>query len=67
MTFNWVKEVYDQGWNKIIAVIKNEANPLYIVDPVYYPSAEIANLSESEGHVEGIAFAGMADHESQEE
>ena len=31
-TYNRVKEVYDQGWNKVMeAVIQNEANPLYIL------------------------------------
>ena len=50
------------GWSKIMeAVIKNEANPLCIVDPLYFLSTECANLSEPEGHDEGVAFAGMTD------
>ena len=49
------------------AAIKNKGNPLYIVEPDYFPTMEGATLSETEGHVEGIAFMGMADHESQGE
>ena len=52
MTFNSVKEIYYQGWNKVmVAVIQNESNPLYIVDPIYiyFPSIESANLTTPEG------------------
>ena len=64
MTFNRKKVVYDDKWNKIMeAVIQNEANPLYIVDPVYFPATESANATVPEGSVGGIAFAGMADQE----
>ena len=66
LTYNRVKQVYHQGWNKNMeTVIKNEANPLYIVVPVYFPFTENANLTEPEGPAEGIAFAGMADQEGQ--
>ena len=44
---------------------KHEANPLDRVGPAYFLSTESANLSETEGHVEGIAFAEMADYEGQ--
>ena len=49
------------------AVIQNEDNPLYIANPVYFPSTESANLTVPEGPAEGIAFAGMADKEGQGE
>ena len=34
-------------------VIQSEANPLYIVDPVYFSSTENANLTVLEGLAEG--------------
>ena len=66
MTYNRVKDVFDEKWNKVmVAIIQNESNPLYIVDPVYFPAVENAKLIVSEGPVQGIVFAGMADHEGQ--
>ena len=46
-------------------VIQNNAQPLYIVDPDYFPIKESANLSEAEGYVKGTAIAGIADQEGQ--
>ena len=67
MAYNRVKEGYNQ-WNKLMeAVIQNEANPLYIANPIYVPSTEAANQTIPEGAAEGIAFAGMAHYEGQEE
>ena len=51
----------------MVAVILNEFNPLYIVDPIYYPAVESAHLTVPEGPAEGIAFAGMVDEEGQGE
>ena len=60
--------MYDEKWNKIMeAVIQNESNPLYIVDPVYFPAVESANVTVQEGPAEGIAFVGMADQEGEGE
>ena len=68
MTYNRVKTVYDQKWNTIMeAIVQNESNPLYIVDPVYFPAVKSVNLTVSEGPAGGIAFAGMADHEGERE
>ena len=47
MTYNHVKEVYDHRWNKVMeTVIQNEANPLCVVDPVYFPSTENVNRGD---------------------
>ena len=68
MTYNRVKDVYDEKWNKImVAVIQNDRNPLYIVDPSNFPAAESANLTDMEGEADETAFAGMADQEEHEE
>ena len=68
MMYNRVKDVFDEKWNKVkVAVIQNESNPLYIVDPVYFPAVENTNLTVSEGPAKGIVFAKMADHEGQGE
>ena len=54
MTYNRVKDVYDQKWNKVLeAVIQKESNP--------------PNLTVPEGPAKRIAFAGMADQEGQGE
>ena len=50
-----------------MTVIQNEFYPLYIVDPIYFPSIESANLTTPEGTAEEIAFGGMADQEGHEE
>ena len=66
MTFDRVKEVYEKRWNKIIeTVIQNDARPLYIVDPIYFPITESAHVAEADGQAEGTASAGMADQEGQ--
>ena len=49
------------------AVLLNEANPLYIINPIYFLSTENANLTVPEGPAEGITFAVMVDHEGQGE
>ena len=68
MTYNRVKAVYDQKWNKVTeAVRQHEANPLYIVDPIYFPVTERENQTIREGPDEVIAFAGMLDQEGQGE
>ena len=68
MTYNRVREVYDQRWNKVIEeVIQIDSSPLYIFDPVYFSSTVSANLTVPEGPAAGIAFAGMADQDGQEE
>ena len=42
--FGHVKEVYNCEWVTIKkAVIKDEVNPLYIVDPLYFPVDESIN------------------------
>ena len=48
------------------AVIKNDAQPLYIVDTIYFPISESANATEADSLVEETAFAGMTDQEGQE-
>ena len=59
-----VKLVYGKQWDKIIeAVIQKDAQPLYILDLSYFPFTESANLSVTEGQVEGTVFEGMANQE----
>ena len=49
------------------AVIKNEAQPLYIVDSIYSPTTESDHLTKSGDPIDAIAFPGMADPEGQRE
>ena len=66
MIFYLVKEVHNKRWSKIIeAAIQNDAQPLYIVRPAYFPENESAQLSEVVDQSEGIAFVGSADQEDQ--
>ena len=46
---------------------QNYAQPLYIVDPIYFPITENANLSEGEDWVERRSFVEMAEQEGQGE
>ena len=68
MTYNRVKDIFDEKWNKImVAVIQNDKNPLYIVNPSNFPVMESANITALEGLTDGLAFAGMADQEEKED
>ena len=51
----------------MVANIQNDAQPHNIIDPVYFPIKESANLSEAEGRVTGTAFSGITDQEIQGE
>ena len=63
MSFDRVKEVYDKRWKTIMeAVIQNDAQSLYIVDPIQFPITQSAQVTEADNQVEG-----MADQEGQGE
>ena len=50
MTYNRVKVVYDEKWNKVMEAVKqNEFDSLYIVDPVYFLAIESVNVTVPEG------------------
>ena len=54
MTYNRVKDVFNKKWNKMmVTVIQNETNPLYIVDPIYFPVVEKENLTASKDQQRG--------------
>ena len=62
MTFDRLKEVYENNRNKIMqGNIQNDAQPLYIVDPVNFPITASAKVSEAEDQFELTSFARMAD------
>ena len=46
-------------------IIQIDAQPLYIINPGYFPITESANLSATECQVERPAFAGLANQGDQ--
>ena len=45
----------------------NNAQPLYIVDSIYFTITVSAHVAEADSEIKGTAFAGMTDQEGQGE